>query len=113
MISPVLKFLTICHGGNVRSRSMAYILMERHKQDAISLGAGYQPATIAKLCDAWPADRIIVMQPQFMNAVPAQHRSKARVCDVGEDNYGTPWNFVLIDKCAAFAKEWAARAFAL
>jgi hypothetical protein len=34
-----VKFLTICAGGNVRSRAMSDILMERHKQNALSAGA--------------------------------------------------------------------------
>lgn len=107
-----MKFLCICAGGNVRSRAMAYILMERHKQDALTAGAQYQKPTIAWLCDHW-AERIVVMQPQFMEAVPSQHRHKARVCDVGEDNYGTPWNFLLIERTASFAQDWASRNFAL
>lgn len=107
-----MKFLTICAGGNVRSRAMAYILMERHKQDALSAGAIYQKPTIEWLCGNW-AERIIIMQPQFMEAVPTQHRAKVKLCDVGPDEYGTCWNFVLIDRCANFARDWAARKFAL
>lgn len=107
-----MKFLTICAGGNIRSRAMAYILMERHQQDALSAGANYQPQTIAHLTTTW-ADRIIVMEPKFMEVVPVNHRNKVKVCDVGEDTYGSPWNFLLIDHCAAFAKDWASRGFAL
>jgi predicted protein tyrosine phosphatase len=103
-----MKILTICHGGNVRSRAMAYILMERHKHDALSAGAGYQKSTIEWLCDNW-AERIVLMQPQFMNVIPQKHRHKVHVCDVGEDNYGSPWNFILIERCATFATNWATR----
>lgn len=107
-----MKFLTICAGGNIRSRAMAYILMERHKQDALSAGANYQTQTIAHLAATW-ADRIVVMQPKFIEVVPFPLRNRVKVCDVGEDTYGTPWNFLLIDQCAAFAKDWASRGFAL
>lgn len=107
-----MKFLTICAGGNVRSRAMAYILMERHKQDALSAGFNYQKPTIAWLSEHW-ADRIILMQPQYMEAVPVNQRHKVKVCDVGGDTYGTCWNFILIDRCVHFAKEWANRNFSL
>lgn len=107
-----MKFLCVCAGGNIRSRAMAYIMMERHKQDALSAGALYQPDTIAHLAATW-ADRIIVMEPKFLEVIPFPLRGKARVNDVGHDTYGTPWNFILIDRCAGFAKEWAARNFAL
>lgn len=101
-----MKILTICHGGNVRSRAMAYILMERHKHDALS--AGYQKSTIEWLCDTW-AERIVIMQPHFMNVIPQKHRHKVQVCDVGEDTYGSPWNFILIERCTTFATNWAVR----
>lgn len=91
---------------------MAYILMERHKQDALSAGAIYQKPTIEWLAGHW-ADRIVIMQPKYMEVVPVQHRAKVKVCDVGDDNYATPWHFILIDRCANFAKDWAARGFAL
>ena len=107
-----MKFLTVCAGGNVRSRAMAYILMERHKQDALSAGANYQAPTIAWLAGNW-ADRIIVMQPKYLEVIPVQHRAKAKVCDVGGDTYGTCWNFILIDRCVNFARDWATRNFAL
>lgn len=107
-----MKFLCVCAGGNIRSRAMAYILMERHKQDALSAGALYQPQTIAHLAATW-ADRIIVMEPKFLEVIPFPIRGKVKVNDVGQDTYGTCWNFLLIDKCAAFAKDWAARNFAL
>lgn len=107
-----MKFLCVCAGGNIRSRAMAYILMERHKQDALSAGFNYQPATIAHLAATW-ADRIILMRPHFMDAIPFPIRNKVRVNDVGEDTFGTCWNFILIDRCASFASEWATRKFAL
>lgn len=91
---------------------MAYILMERHKQDALSVGAGYQKPTLEWLCDHW-AERIIVMQQKLLDAVPLKHRSKTLVCDVGEDVYGTPWNFVLIERCAKFAKDWESKGFGI
>lgn len=107
-----MKFLCICAGGNIRSRAMAYILMERHKQDALSAGANYQPQTIAHLAATW-ADRIIIMRPQFLEVIPFPLRNKVKVNDVGEDVFGTPWNFILIERCASFARDWAAHNFAL
>lgn len=111
-IEPKLRFLCICAGGNVRSRAMAYILMDRHKQDALSAGAGYQPETISVLSAMW-ADRIVIMQPEHILVVPEAQRHKVRCCDVGPDTYGTCWNFLLIEATSAFARKWAEAGFAL
>lgn len=107
-----MKFLCICAGGNVRSRAMAWALMELHRQEALSVGAQYnRPETIAMLCE-W-ADRIVVMEPSFVTAVPVQLRTKVAVCDVGEDLYGSPWHFILQDKVKKFATDWSRRGFAV
>jgi len=111
-IEPKLRFLCICAGGNVRSRAMAYILMDRCGQDALSAGAVYQPETIASLAAMW-ADRIVIMTPEYISVVPENQRHKVRCCDVGPDTYGTCWNFLLIGACETFAREWASRKFVL
>jgi hypothetical protein len=91
---------------------MAYALMQWHKQDALSVGVGFQMETLNWLAVNW-ADRIIVMTTDMVAEIPEVHRPNVAVCDVGPDIYGSPWNFVLIARCREFAGEWAKTKFAL
>lgn len=107
-----MKFLTVCAGGNIRSRAAAYRLMYHHDQDALSASADKQPEETFRMLCAW-ADRIVIMQPQFVARIPAAARIKVVLCDVGEDNYGSPWHFELQEKVKRFLDIWAKNGFAL
>jgi predicted protein tyrosine phosphatase len=107
-----VKFLCICAGGNIRSRAMVHALMDIHHQEALSAGAERNNPETFKMLSAW-ADRIVVMQPQFAAAVPAEHRKKIVICDVGPDVYGSPWHFILHNKVRTFADAWKTRDFAV
>ena len=106
-----MKILAVCAGGNIRSRALAYRLMYHHGQDALSASADKQAQdTWRMLCD-W-ADRIVLMQPHFAGRIQDGYKAKVRICDVGEDLYGSPWHFQLQEKVAAFCVPWAASGFA-
>jgi cephalosporin hydroxylase len=99
-----LKMLAICEGGNVRSVGLAYVLKD-HGQDAVAAGWRFSsPETLAMLC-AW-ADRIFVMQGEFADRVPLEHRPKVVVADVGPDRYGTPFHPELIETFGAWVAGW-------
>lgn len=98
-----MKFLCICEGGNVRSRAMAYILHDLKGHEAIPIGCRWaSPETMRLLC-GW-ADRIIVMQPHMINAVPGEFHPKTTCVDVGPDSYGLGFNPSLLHQCAQGAE---------
>ena len=81
-----MKVLTVCHGGNVRSVALAYVLTKMVDADAIACGwSTNTPQTIAMLCD-W-ADRIIVVQEHYREKIPKKYRDKVSVYDVGRDRW--------------------------
>jgi predicted protein tyrosine phosphatase len=81
-----MKVLTVCHGGNVRSVALAYVLKNRVDADALACGWAVNSAqTIAMLCE-W-ADRIIVVQEHYREKIPMKYRDKLAVYDVGRDRW--------------------------
>lgn len=105
-----MKFLCICAGGNIRSRAFVHHLMYRLGHDALSASHDKQKDdTLATLC-AW-ADRIIVVQPEYTARIPADHKRKVKVLDVGPDEFGSPWHFILQDKVQQLVGEWAQKGF--
>jgi galactitol-specific phosphotransferase system IIB component len=81
-----MKVLTVCHGGNVRSVALAYVLKTLAGADALAASVKHNsPQTLNMLCD-W-ADRIIVVQAHYADKIPQSHRNKVRVYDVGRDRW--------------------------
>jgi hypothetical protein len=107
-----MKFLVICAGGNVRSRAFVHYLMYDLGQDALSASHDKQSeATLNMLCD-W-ADRIVVVQPEYAARIRPTHRSKVKVMDVGPDNYGSCWHFLLQAKMRPMMDAWAKTGYAV
>src|SRR3990170_4070705 len=107
-----MRFLCVCRAGSVRSVAMADALKGAHGQDALAAGAKANgPETLAMLC-AW-ADRIVVMQPHYAEALPPEQLHKARSVDVGPDVWGTPRHPDLVAAVSAAADAWARRGFRL
>ena len=107
-----MKILCICAGGNVRSRAFAHRLLYELGHDALSASHDKQSeATFTMLCD-W-AERIIVVQPEYLGRIRPVYRPKAKVLDVGPDVYGSCWHFVLQAKVRDLLDPWAAKGFPL
>jgi predicted protein tyrosine phosphatase len=82
-----MKVLCLCHGGNVRSVALAFVLKHEHGHEAIAAGQWTcSPKTMHMLCK-W-ADKIVVMQPQIAECVPPPFRAKTVCVDVGPDRFG-------------------------
>jgi len=89
-----MKFLCICQYGHSRSVALARVLHGRGHQ-AVPVGAGTSPAAIPLLAD-W-ADHIVIVQPQFLSAVPAAYHKRTKLFDVGRDRWSNPYNTELLD----------------
>jgi predicted protein tyrosine phosphatase len=83
-----MKVLTICQGGQVRSVGLKYILTYKYNHEALACGVqSNTPDTISMLC-GW-ADAIVILQKEFIQFVPAEHRNGKLFCyDVGPDRFG-------------------------
>lgn len=82
-----MKILCICHGGNVRSVALKFLLHQKYKHDALACGEAFNTReTIALLCH-W-ADYIVVVQPGIAECVPVECRAKTFCYDIGEDRFG-------------------------
>lgn len=83
-----MKILTMCQVGTSRSVALGYVLKYKFGIDTIACGWGANsPETINMLCK-W-ADRIIVVQSQFVQYLPAEFHTKVSVYDVGEDRWSS------------------------
>jgi len=107
-----MNFLCICAGGNIRSRAVAHHLMYRLGHEALSASHDKQgDVTLVMLCE-W-ADRIVLAQPQYIERIPARYRTKVKVLDIGPDEFGSPWHFILQEKVQKLVGEWAEKGFAV
>ena len=107
-----MKFLVICAGGNIRSRSFVHDLMYRRGHEAMSASHDKQTDETLKMLFEW-ADRIIVVQPKYAERVTSDHKHKVKVLDVGPDEFGSPWHFILQDRMQQLVVEWEKSGFAL
>lgn len=74
----------MCQVGTSRSVALGYVLKYTFGIDTLACGWGANTQeTINMLC-TW-ADRIIVVQSQFVEKVPVEFHPKVSVYDVGED----------------------------
>ena len=83
-----MKVLVLCQGGNCRSVAIGYLLkyVSKYKHDAIAAGwEGNTQDTIDMLSE-W-ADRIIIVQPEFISHVQKKYYKKVVVIDVGPDRW--------------------------
>ena len=106
------RFLCVCEGGNVRSATLAYVLHDKHGQEAIPVGLRWaSPATLETLCE-W-ADYVMLLEGWMQERIPARWGAKIRVFDVGPDIWGLSLNPQLHKMVADVAADWASRAFVI
>lgn len=95
-----MNVLCVCQYGHSRSVALARALHAR-RIPAVACGwltAGTGLAALA----AW-ADRIAVLEPGYAAHVPADHRAKIIVIDVGPDRWSNPYHpelAALVDRLA-------------
>lgn len=111
-MTPARKFLCVCEGGNVRSHALAFLLHDKHGQEAICCGwRRASKETLDYFC-AW-ADYVVVMQAEFVERISAPFREKVRVFDVGPDRFGIHIHAELLEMVTSVTSEWAGRDFRL
>ena len=94
-----MKILCVCQGGNSRSVAMAYVLKYHFGHDALACSAEKNSAeTLVYLYD-W-ADKIIVMQPEFVGVIPLRMYEKVIRFDVGRDRWMNGLHPQLVHVCA-------------
>ena len=90
-----MKILCLCHGGNVRSATLAWLLKDRG-HDAIPLGLWRAGADTLAMLSTW-ADIITVAEAPMHLEVPGEYRGK--VVDwgiVGPDVWRRPMHTSLL-----------------
>lgn len=93
-----MKIVTVCRAGLCRSVALADILKLHYENtDVIPVGISFNSDEIKSLLFAW-ADRIIVMEKQFVDRVPHEFSGKIMICDVGPDIWNNPKHPELISK---------------
>lgn len=98
----------MCEGGNVRSVAMAYLLKDRHGQNAVACSWRSNPLDSRIVFYEW-ADYIVIMQAVFIQHVPAEYHAKTRCVEAGPDVWGSPMHTQLLDRLGKIAADWAAR----
>ena len=84
----MVKILTVCSAGLIRSVSMTDVLKVRCVDvDVIPVGIDANSKATLNMMYEW-ADHIILMMEEWRPRVPSAYRHKVKVCDVGPDVYG-------------------------
>lgn len=78
-----MKILSACQAGICRSAAMANEL-KRHGHDVLVVGLGYNDEGTIRMLAEW-ADKIVVMQKELIQLLPAEHLQKAVIADIGPD----------------------------
>ena len=89
-----MKILTICERGNSRSVMLAYLLKDGYGHDAIACGIRANTGETMDMLYKW-ADKIILVDKDFIPEVPQEFHSKMKVWDVGKDRFFMPNNELL------------------
>lgn len=92
-----MKILTVCHAGAVRSVAMAYVL-KHYGHDALAISAQWNSeSTIEMLCN-W-ADRILVMDTEYLKFVPFKFHNKTTDVKIGKDFWINSMHKDLLETC--------------
>jgi hypothetical protein len=107
-----MKFLCVCQDGNVRSAGLAYLLHNKHGQEAVPVGwRRLSHESLSVFC-AW-ADYVVVMRAEYQANIPPAFHSKVRVAEVGPDRFGNPFKSSLRELLDPIVAAWAAKGFVL
>jgi hypothetical protein len=87
-----MKILTICRAGAVRSMALAiYLKQVKQMFDVIPIGIEEASEETRQMLYLW-ADRILVVEEQFMSRIPQEYQHKTKYFPIGADIYGNPCN---------------------
>ena len=95
-----LKLLCLCQGGNSRSAGLAYVLKYGYGHDALAVGWHRNSDKTRAMLYKW-ADRIFIVQAEFMQYVPEPFRKKVTVYELGPDIWFNSLHPDLTAKCDA------------
>lgn len=106
----MLKILTVCRAGLIRSNALANVLKLHFKPvDVLACGIGEhslgrmnQEDTLKMLFE-W-ADKIIVMETRYKEKIFPQYQNKVFICDVGADVWNNCTHPDLINKVFIWAR---------
>lgn len=101
-----MRFLCVCEAGTVRSGAAAHALKYYFGQEAIAASHSKLLDDTMEMLFEW-ADRIVLMQPHFVDRIPEVYRHKVKVCDVGKDVWMNPLAPLLLAKVLEFMQKWS------
>ena len=81
-----MKILCICARGNSRSVALAWILKDHLGQDAIAMGIEAASKKTKEMLYKW-AEKIILVDNQFLDQIPEEYKEKTKVWHVGGDRF--------------------------
>ena len=81
-----MKILCICARGNSRSVALSWILKDHLHLDALAMGLEANSEETKEMLYKW-ADRIILVDKNFLDFIPEQYRAKLKIFDVGGDRF--------------------------
>ena len=84
-----MKILCICERGNSRSPTLGWILKDRMGHDVIAMGIRANSNETKQMLYKW-AERIILVDKDFLPEIPQEFHEKVKVWDVGKDIYFIP-----------------------
>jgi predicted protein tyrosine phosphatase len=93
-----MKALCVCQYGQSRSVGLARCLRKLNRgYEAASVGWESSPSALPYLCE-W-AEVIFTVEPSHLQKIPARHRPKVVLLDLGPDIWSNPYHPDLYAKC--------------
>ena len=99
-----MKILCLCHRGNSRSVALAWILKDHMGQEAIATGMEIMSEETKKMLFDW-AERIILVDKNFLPEIPEKYRDKLKIWDVGPDRFFRGFEQSLLDTYVKYINE--------
>jgi len=88
----------MCQGGNCRSVGLAFVLKYSYGHDAIACGWERNDFDTIEMLSEW-ADRIFIVQSEFLAHVPIGFIDKVTVYELGPDVWFNSLHQDLLNKC--------------
>lgn len=99
-----MKIITVCAAGLCRSVAMADVLKCHFRDtDVVPVGVDLNSDEIKTILFTW-ADKIILMEKEFIDRISHEFADKILICDVGPDIWKNPKHPELIGKVWDFAR---------
>lgn len=96
-----MKVVCICERGNSRSVALAWILKDQLGHDAVAIGIKTAGEALKTFLYEW-ADKIILVDKQFVDEIPKTYKKKLLVWDVGLDRYFRGFEQDLLDQYSTY-----------